>query len=87
MKVTQALVFAVLALQASAFGDSQTTNQDVKQTGGQGGAGGDNTQTGGNGGDAAKSVSPYLQLIPQPLFYTSESGHLWLQIIKHSTPE
>lgn len=60
MKVTQALVFAVLALQASAFGDTQTTTQDVKQTGGKGGDGGDNTQTGGNGGDAAKSVSPSL---------------------------
>lgn len=87
MKVTQALVFAVLALQASAFGDTQTTNQDVKQTGGEGGAGGNNTQTGGNGGDAAKSVSQSLQLIPQPLFYTSESRYLWLQIIKDSTPE
>lgn len=87
MKVTQALVFAVLALQASAFGDVQTNTQDIKQTGGKGGDGGDNTQTGGNGGDAAKSVGPYLQLIPQPLFYTSESRYLWLQIIKHSTPD
>lgn len=86
MKVTQALVFAVLALQVSAFGDTQTTNMDVKQTGGEGGDGGDNTQTGGNGGDGAKSVSTYLQLIPQPLFYISESRHLWLQIIKAVHP-
>lgn len=78
MKVTQALVFAVLALQASAFGDTQTSTQDVKQTGGKGGDGGDNTQTGGNGGDAAKSVSPYLQSIPQPLLYIPGSRPLWL---------
>ena len=63
MKVTAALVFAVMALQVSAFGDSQTTNQEVTQTGGAGGDGGDIKQEGGNGGDAAKSVSAYLQII------------------------
>lgn len=61
MKVAQALVFAVLAFQANAFLDSQTTNQEVTEKGGDGGAGGDNTQTGGNGGQAASSVSSYSQ--------------------------
>lgn len=57
MKVSQALVLAVLAFQANAFLDTQKTETNVDQKGGHGGKGGDQKQEGGNGGDGPKSVS------------------------------
>jgi hypothetical protein len=61
MKVSAVLMFAVMAFQANAFLDTQTTNTDIKQEGGKGGKGGDIKQDGGNGGDGAKSVRAHLQ--------------------------
>lgn len=78
MKVTQALIFAVLAFQANAFLDNQETNQEVTQTGGGGGNGGDNKQEGGNGGDAAQSVSSVLTAILFLRFETTFRVRSWL---------
>lgn len=66
MKVAQALMFAVLALQASAIRDSQTKTSDATKHGGKGDKGGDNTQTvtGSGGGKGPTSVSSSLQCIP-----------------------
>lgn len=66
MKVTQALVMAMMAFQANAFLDS--TNQEYTETttstGGGGGSTGPNTQTGGNGGAGPSSVSATQTLHP-----------------------
>lgn len=78
MKVTQALIFAVLAFQANAFLDNQETNQEVTQTGGGGGNGGDNKQEGGNGGDAAQSVSSVPTENPFHCFETTFQVPSWL---------
>lgn len=70
MKVTQALVLAVMAFQANAFLDSssQTTTDTTTQSGGGGGSN-ENTQSGGNGGDGPSSVSggcPGIHLTAPP---------------------
>lgn len=69
MRVSAILVFAVTAFQANALLDSQSTNQEVKQTGGEGGNGGDNTQTGGNGGSGPTSVCEPMRHPPLHLSY------------------
>jgi hypothetical protein len=60
MKVSAVLVFAVMAFQAHAAFDTQTTKTDIKQEGGKGGKSGDIKQDGGNGGSAAKSVRAFV---------------------------
>ncbi|KAG8158320.1 hypothetical protein KVR01_012081 [Diaporthe batatas] len=56
MRVSAILVLTVMAFQANALGDKQTTNQEVTQTGGEGGSGGDINLDGGNGGDGPTST-------------------------------
>ena len=74
MKVSAVLMFAVMAFQANAFLDTQTTNTDIKQEGGKGGKGGDIKQEGGNGGDAAKSVRTPRNLCRLRLHLIQESA-------------
>lgn len=64
MKVTQALVLAVMAFQAQAFLDSsyQSTTDTTTQTGGSGGSS-SSSQSGGNGGSGSSSVSTHPEFI------------------------
>lgn len=83
MKVSAILLLAVMVFHANALLDSQSTSQDVKQTGGEGGNGGDNTQTGGNGGNGPSSVRESIPPRFTPLmFLIYVLGH---QLTSHFT--
>lgn len=64
MKVTQALLFAVMAFQANALFDSQSSKTDVKQNGGKGGDSHSSNGNGGNGGNGGSQVSTFQNRTP-----------------------
>lgn len=70
MKVTYALVAALMAFQASALFDNtqSSSTTDVDQTGGAGG-GASSSNTGGNGGTGPSNVSAHSEWLMFPFLH------------------